>query len=269
MKKRVFVLMLASLLLCACVSDKEQVITESSLENKENKESIITESTENEDNSNECEEIVIDNEENYDDPEPGSIVLILPSEDEISEAFRKILYENGPFFFAYSVLTDEGSYLEKSVETIESCCYTNWITTQTSEGVEPLDKWLVYWDKYTVLDLDGDGKDELIYELSPGMSAMFLIFHEEEEGVVAYPRDYRAMLKLTADGRISGSSGADDTDIYRIIGFDGDGIVEEEILCCVDEKYFLEGKEIEVAKAEQYYNEFFEASEVDWKEGER
>lgn len=76
----------------------------------------------------------------------------------------------------------------------------------------------LFWNEYTVVDLDQDGINELIFRVAPSKTGepTHFIFHESNNTVYAYQVSYRAMLDISTDGELYGSSSATDGDYYTI-----------------------------------------------------
>lgn len=78
---------------------------------------------------------------------------------------------------------------------------------------------------FTVLDMDGDGVSEAVFQLGKGDDDYFkfLVLHVGQERVTGYEINYRGMTQLKADGTCHGSSGAFDSATYRF-EFDARGL---------------------------------------------
>lgn len=97
----------------------------------------------------------------------------------------------------------------------------NVVTPDDSVTVEPT--------KFTFLDLDGDGENEIVLWLQiNGISDYgFEILHAQEGAVYGYTLPYRAFMDLKTDGTFSFSSGAADSGIGKL-RFAEDGYTIEE-----------------------------------------
>lgn len=62
-------------------------------------------------------------------------------------------------------------------------------------------------DKYTIIDLDNDGANELVLYLSPDFG-LYLVFHEYNGGIYSFEFVERAMIDLKQNGSFIQSSGA-------------------------------------------------------------
>lgn len=74
----------------------------------------------------------------------------------------------------------------------------------------------VRWIGYAMVDMDQDGTDEIVVELSTGYDGYWLILQKREEKYYGYRLNYRAMTSLDEDGVAAGSSGAAYSDGYRM-----------------------------------------------------
>ena len=69
-------------------------------------------------------------------------------------------------------------------------------------------------EEFCILDLDGDGGEELLLRLSQDFG--FEVLRYLNGQVYGFPFVYRAMEAVTSDGDIHGSNGADDFGWYRV-----------------------------------------------------
>ncbi len=93
--------------------------------------------------------------------------------------------------------------------------------------------------QYAVIDLDGDGCDELLVEYN--MMGDTAILHIEDNKCVAYYISFRGRGNIKTDGTMSYSNGASDNGIHKI-SFSPEGLVIKKILECVDGVYKIDGK---------------------------
>lgn len=70
--------------------------------------------------------------------------------------------------------------------------------------------------RFAYLDLDLDGQNEVVLELDTGMDGAYEILKEIDGTVYGYYFNYRSISPLYADGSMMGSSGAADSEIYRL-----------------------------------------------------
>lgn len=97
----------------------------------------------------------------------------------------------------------------------------NVVTPDDSVTVEPT--------KFTFLDLDGDGENEIVLwlQINNISDYGFEILHAQEGAVYGYTLPYRAFMDLKTDGTFSFSSGAADSGIGKL-RFAEDGYTIEE-----------------------------------------
>ena len=124
----------------------------------------------------------------------------------------------------------------------------------------------VVWDEYTVNDLNHDGINEVICNLSDeGVNSFHLILAVVENEVCAYRVTFRGMNPLLKDGRIGGSSGADDNDFYCIVSFSRDGYIEK-ILAKEDDGYYeIDGEPVREEDWILYCKEFISSEKAVWQ----
>lgn len=123
------------------------------------------------------------------EPIPGEIVSA-----QGIEAYRAVLQEDGVFFN-----TDAGS--ELTIEELDKAVgYDTAITIK----------------QFTVVDLDDDGKEEVVLALDAGFDGFFEVLHEQNGTVYGYTLVYRAMQALKQNGLLAFSSGALDSGIGRL-----------------------------------------------------
>lgn len=104
--------------------------------------------------------------------------------------------------------------------------------------------------QYALLDLDGDGEDELVLWLAAVYNEYFgfVILHSIGGELYGYSRDYRGLMELKADGTYTVSSGAADWG-YCTMSFMEDGSTDTAFTWCQstgigsppEEEYFVEG----------------------------
>lgn len=82
--------------------------------------------------------------------------------------------------------------------------------------------------KFSYLDLDLDNEKEVVLEMDYGFDGEFEVLKEIDGTVYGYNFPYRAMIPLYEDGSMLGSSGAADSEIYRMY-FSATGYTEEVI----------------------------------------
>lgn len=71
-------------------------------------------------------------------------------------------------------------------------------------------------NKFAYLDMDEDGKNEIVLEMDYGFDGAFEVLKEIDGTVYGYNFGYRSINPLYEDGTMMGSSGAADNEIYRL-----------------------------------------------------
>ncbi len=145
---------------------------------------------------------------------------------ELPESVAKIFRENGKFVYA----DDNEYYLRDSLVrgaeyTIES--FQPYIMEQTEHPEE----WTAVLDSFTIIDLDRDGKNEVVCYIKSVMhlQADYLILSDVDGKAYGYIVAYRAFNPLLADGRVWSSGGAASSELYRFNEFTADGYVTETL----------------------------------------
>ncbi len=145
---------------------------------------------------------------------------------ELPESVAKIFRENGKFVY----VDDDEYYLSDSLVsgaeyTIES--FQPYISEQTEHPEE----WTAVLDSFTIIDLDRDGKNELVCYIKSVMhlQADYLILSDVDGKAYGYMVAYRGFNPLLADGRVWSSGGAASGELYRFNEFTVDGYVTETL----------------------------------------
>ena len=99
------------------------------------------------------------------------------------------------------------------------------------ENAEEAEGFRAFPKEYTIIDLDGDGKNEIVLrvESKEHGRADYLILSDVNGNAYGYVMVYRGLNPLYADGRAWGSSGASWNDLYRFTAFTVNGF-EQELL---------------------------------------
>ena len=145
---------------------------------------------------------------------------------ELPESVAKIFRENGKFVYA-----DDNEYhlrysLVRGAEyTIES--FQPYISEQTEHPEE----WTAALDSFTIIDLDRDGKNELVCYIKSVMhlQADYLILSDVDGKAYGYIVAYRGFNPLLADGRVWSSGGHASIELYRFNEFTANGYVTETL----------------------------------------
>lgn len=122
------------------------------------------------------------------------------------------------------------------------------------------------WSYYVAVDFDGDGKEELFYDVKPHNSALHqrVIFHEHTDGKVYAYSHPNMRTNVNKNGDILGAGGADLTaqSLYRY-NFDTEKIISEQIVYAERQedggyKYYANGCEVDLAEYEKCFKLFWE-----------
>lgn len=101
---------------------------------------------------------------------------------------------------------------------------------------------------FMIVDMDGDGLEEVVLECSPGASQ---VLHYEEGEVYSYQFGIRGMKKIRNNGIYEGSNGAASTSYHRLTALNKGEYTEETIVVMDSDYYEIEGIEVT-------YEEFFD-----------
>ncbi len=119
--------------------------------------------------------------------------------------------------------------------------------------------------KFLIVDMDRDGRDEIVLECDPGIKH---ILRYEDGEVYGYQFVIRAMLKISEDGIYDASDGAQDNYFYRITELNKDGYTEELLAELHGEHYEIGGKEVTWEEFYEYAQDIYgsEAECMDYTE---
>lgn len=154
-----------------------------------------------------------------------SLLEILPSVEALPAELTALFYENSMFNYVYlDFEADTDITPRRSLQTtIEDFNY-DYFGEELSDDIMKYRDYNVYWQKYTILDLDNDGNNELIYYLFQGGDGFYIIFHVIDGEVYGYSESYNTIDNLYKDGVIQGFGGAEDWWFERIESFEKDRI---------------------------------------------
>ena len=95
--------------------------------------------------------------------------------------------------------------------------------------------------KFMIVDMDQDGRDEIVLECDPGTKH---ILRYEDGEVYGYQFGLRGMLSITEDGIYNASDGAEGDTFYRLTDLNKDGYVYELLAERHRGDYEIAGKEV-------------------------
>lgn len=191
-----------------------------------------------------------------------AIFLSLPDKGEVSN----IMYDCvcGNTSFCYIALQYNENYGVEYIPIDQNILDFNYALTFFEKDKAAIRTNTVF-EKYAIVDLDGDENTELIFYVYQGGEGYYLILHNTTEVVYAYAIPSRGMMKVSTDGYVWASDGASYNSIYKITAFSEFGyektiIAEEE-----DIKYRLYGNEVLEEDYRMFCKEFQQKEEVFWK----
>ena len=165
---------------------------------------------------------------------------------ELPDSVRKVFETEGEFVYIetdyeFASLSNGAKY------TIES------FQPYISEANEHPEEFTTAPESYAIIDLDRDGKNEIVCLISNVMHGLaeYLILSDVNGKAYGYVMVYRGFVPLLLDGSAWGSSGASVGEMYRFTAFTADGY-ETETLAREDDPYYeIAGSEV---SAEQFHD---------------
>ena len=152
------------------------------------------------------------------------------------------------------VLNNERGFINKSGETVY---FKNYRPFNLMDAVP---------EKYTLVDLDQDGKDELVVHVNPNFGA-YTIFHIYRNKVYGFDFLERELMSLKTDGSFIQSGGAG-LQVFAKLQFKKDKyeIIEQAYKDDVAEVYKINGISSTGELAGKYADEFYDKPDVIWEE---
>lgn len=133
--------------------------------------------------------------------------------------------------------------------------YLSEITTEDTQSMSP--------PRFAVLDMDGDGMLEVVYERSD--YAGFLILRYNNGEIYAYDVNYRAMMGLKEDGSSSASSGSDSVSFGKIRFLDNYYDLDK-VVYSIGTHYYSGGEEISRSAFDERWGTYETLTDVNWHE---
>jgi len=174
----------------------------------------------------------------------------------VMDAFIAVL-KSDVVFYKYTVVYEDEDYPYKVKEikgkyTLLSELLDYW------SGEEHLN-WKV--NKFTIVDMDGDGVPEVVTEVSMGGER--LVFHYENGEIYSFSFVYRGMNLLKKDGTFLSSGGAGCTHFYKLKFIDG--IYQEiEIASFCDGIDRINSKPASEDEILSFFDKQYEKEDVEW-----
>lgn len=161
-----------------------------------------------------------------------------------------------------SVLNNEITFVDETGKSVYLKNYNVFSERSAVEGEETIPQ------KYTQVDFDGDGNDEMVLYVTPDFGA-YLVFHIYNGQVYGFEFTERALMDLKKDGSFMGSSGAGNT-TYLALSFKDEKYELHELAYQYDmtEKkvYKINGKDVTAEEFDIFYEAFRNKPNVDWIE---
>lgn len=118
---------------------------------------------------------------------------------------------------------------------------------------------------YTFVDLDGDGKYELVVDASTYYGD-FLVLHHNGQNIFGFELDVRSFNNLKTDGSFTASNSAEDSYIARMIFYENKYvIVNEATINSKDEIFKIKEKNVTPEEINAYLLYWHQKQNVDWK----
>ncbi len=181
--------------------------------------------------------------------EPGPVpfeerLMVAPKREEVQPEIAAVLYDEAPFTVIQHGFVDDDPIVFFSRE------YTmpeyNWLCLYRDEDADPFESAEVYWKGYTIIDLDGNGKEELVYcvESEGELEGYFIVFAVVNDDVCAYTFKSREIGTLRTDSTMEAILGASDGFYYRITDFKKDRFDIDILISLSWGKYYIGDKEV-------------------------
>ncbi|MBO7353791.1 MAG: substrate-binding domain-containing protein [Lachnospiraceae bacterium] len=172
----------------------------------------------------------------------GTEILEIPLSERLAElpdSIRKIFESEGKFTYV------ETDYQFTSLSSGERYTIDSF-QPYISESEEHPEEYNAVLESFTIIDLDRDGKNEIVCLITSVMHGLsdYLILSDVGGKAYGYVMVYRGFVPLMADGCAWGSSGATSGQLYRFTAFTVDGY-ETETLAVEDYPYYeIAGKPV-------------------------
>lgn len=120
--------------------------------------------------------------------------------------------------------------------------------------------------KYTSVDFDGDGPDELVVDISLN-GAIYLVFHNDGSNIYGFQFFSKELQSIKIDGSFS-QSGAAVSNYYTRMTFDGDDYEITNVAVCDEyiSKYEINGKECSIEEIDEYIENWQQKEDAEWIE---
>lgn len=184
-------------------------------------------------------------------------LLVAPKREEAQPEIAAVLYDEEPFTVLQKEYITDDDYIFYSGKFTMPEYDWHWYYADNEEqiatgGYEPVE---IYWIGYTIIDLDGNGTEELVYYIEPGEvvpSGYFLIFAVVDGEVCAYTMADYEIGVLRTDGTMETRGGADTGSEYRITNFRKDGYDTDVLTSYHMEKHYIGDKEVSWEEMDEF-----------------
>ncbi len=191
--------------------------------------------------------------------EPTSYVEVYPDTSELPTEIMQVFYEDKTFkyvFYLFNTRDDSEIIPRGTIETTVKDFVYDAHFDETEDGNLSWHEWNTKWKEYTVIDLDNDGVNELIYLVDPGSGGFYIIFHVIDGEVYGYSELYRFIGFLYKDRTFVSESGAGWYNFRRITSFNKEGYTIEELARAeqphAEQLYYIGDEEVDEATFRDY-----------------
>ena len=191
--------------------------------------------------------------------EPTSYVEVYPDTSELPTEIMQVFYEDKPFKYVFKIfkIDDDSEITPRgTIETTVKDFVYDVFFDETEDGNLSWLEWNTKWKEYTVIDLDDDGVNELVYLVDPGSGGFYIIFHVIDGEVYGYSELYRFIGFLYKDRTFISESGAGWYNFNRITSFNKEGYTIEELARAehpyAEELYYIGDEEVDEATFRDY-----------------
>ena len=206
--------------------------------------------------------------------EPTSYVEVYPDTSELPTEIMQVFYEDKPFkyvFYLFKTRDDSEIIPRGTIEaTINDFVYVDFFQ-ESEEGAISADKFNTKWKKYTILDLDNDGINELIYNIDAGGYEYYIIFHVIDGEVYGYSEMSSNMVFLYKDRAMEVAGGGSNYKLLRISSFNKEGYTQDILAYSVqqysDTLFYIGNEEVDEETFRDYISEWSapgDEDEVEW-----
>ncbi len=206
-------------------------------------------------------------------------LLVAPEREQVPKEIAAVIYDGASFTAVdHMYVSEEEVSFYKREFTMPEYDYISYSDDALAAGKYRHTD--VYWNGYTIIDLDKDGSDELVYCVSSDFHSdeYYMIFSVVDGSVYAYNIGFREFGTLMTDGTMDSESGASWCDIYEITDFTKDGYKTRILAKMRDDyengdenyhSYYVRDKKVSYEEYQRYINEERSTKGVIWIATER